>query len=201
MKFETMTIGHVKSIAQRSLLWRWSELAGIRNFPALDDFQMDSRMLDPKSFMMWNVECNHEGQKQFRVRYQGGRLKQALHGDWTGKTMDELVPKSIRLYAVETAERCADSGHAVFSILSTIDDNGQRVDCERLLLPFGRARRVEQIVATMQLISLKGCFDRSTVLNNYQKCAVVEIAGCIAAGFKRPNHPHSRAAIEQDLNA
>ena len=100
--------------------------------------------------------------------------------------MDEAVPESVRQYALDTAQECAQSGCAIFSILSTVNTAGHRVDCERLLLPFGSSDEVEQIVASMQLISLKGNFERRSVLNDYQMTSRIELAGRIPAGFRRP---------------
>jgi hypothetical protein len=39
---------------------------------------------------------------------------------------------------------------------ATFDAKGHRVDCERLLLPPGEGSTVQQIVASLQLISIKG---------------------------------------------
>lgn len=186
MKFETLTVQHVKSISQRCLLWYWSELAGSRSFPAFSDFQFDSRMIDPKALMVWSIERG-SGHRKFRARYQGAQITQAFHTDWVGKMMDEAVPESVRQYALDTAQECAQSGCANFSILSTVDATGHRVDCERLLLPFGSNAKVEQIVASMQLISLKGNFERRTVLNDYQMTSKIELAGRIPAGFRKPD--------------
>ena len=185
MEFETITVQHVKSISQRGLLWYWSELAGGRSFPAFSDFQFDSRMIDPKALMVWSIERGG-GHRQFRARYQGAQITQAFHSDWVGKMMDEAVPESVRQYALDTAQECAQSGCAIFSILSTVNTAGHRVDCERLLLPFGSSDEVEQIVASMQLISLKGNFERRSVLNDYQMTSRIELAGRIPAGFRRP---------------
>ncbi len=185
MKFETLTVQSVKSISQRSLLWYWNELAAGRRFPRLRDFHLDSRMHDPKGLMVWDVERS-DGSRKFRLREQGARLVEAFHGNWVGKTMDVVMPKAIRTYALDTANECAASGCTVFSILATEDAAGHRVDCERLLLPFGDGANVEQVVASLQLISLNGTFERRTILNSYRMTSRVELAGRIASGFARP---------------
>lgn len=195
MDFETLTIQAVKSISQRQLLWHWSELAAGRRFPASADFHVDARMHDPKQLLIWNIE-RESGRRRFRARFQGPRFSEVFRSDWVGRTMDEAVPECFRQFALDTAEECAATGCAIFSIISTLDAEGHRVDCERLLLPFGSGRDVEQIVSSMQLISLKGNFRRSTVLDNYRTVSTVELAGRIAAGFKRPAVATPGAVIE-----
>ena len=185
MKFETLTIQSVKSISQRALLWQWSELTAGRRFPPFSDFHVDGRTIDPKSILIWTVERD-AGDRRFRSRYHSGRLAEAFHGNWIGKTMEEMAPASLKQYALATANECVDSGCAVFSILSTLDRAGHRIDCERLLLPFGKSADVEQMVATMELISIKGDFQRRTILNEYRMASTIEVAGRIAAGFKKP---------------
>lgn len=185
MKFETLTVQDIKSISQRSILWYWSELAGSRRFPAFSDFQFDARMIDPKGLMVWGVE-HAGGRRKFRARHQGLRLAQTFHADWVGRTMDEVIPAAVRTYALDAAEECASSGCAIFSVLSTFDPAGDRIDCERLLLPFGSDAEVQHILASMKLISLKGSFERRTVLNNFRMVSKVELAGRIPAGFRKP---------------
>jgi hypothetical protein len=57
---------------------------------------------------------------------------------WAGKTMEQVVPMSLRKVTLEAAKECANSGCMVYSIFSTIDAYDTQVDCHRLLLPFGR---------------------------------------------------------------
>jgi len=185
MKFETLTIQSVKSISQRRLLWCWNELAAGRRFPAFSDFHLDARMHDPKGLLIWSIERD-AGRRKFRARYHSERITEVFQNTWIGKTMDEVVPESVRQYALDAADECAEGGSAVFSIISTADLDGNRIDCERLLLPFGNSVEVDQIVASMQLISLKGSFERRTVINDYQMTSRVELAGRISAGFAKP---------------
>ena len=51
--------------------------------------------------------------------------------------MDEVVPEPLRNFAIDAAEACAMTGRAIYTILRTTDGAGQRIDCARLLLPFG----------------------------------------------------------------
>jgi hypothetical protein len=56
------------------------------------------------------------------------------------------------------------------------------VDCERLLLPLGEGSTVQQIVASLQLISLKGEFERKSVLSKFETLSEVVFAGRIRSG-------------------
>ncbi|WJR80180.1 hypothetical protein [Bradyrhizobium sp. NP1] len=186
MHFEALSPQAIKSITQRSLLLEWNELARGRRFPALSGFHPDAGLHDPAQLIIWNVE-HDGGTRRFRACYQGRYLAEAFNASWVGRTLDTVVPDCLRPFVLETANECVDSRCAVFSILSTLDIAGHRVDCERLLLPFGRdGEIVEQVVASVQLISLKGSFDRKTVLQRYQQGLEITVAGRISAGFARP---------------
>ena len=60
------------------------------------------------------------------------------------------------------------TGCAVYTILRTYDDAGFAIDLERLLLPFGKDGRVQQILASLQLISLEGTVERSKVVGSFE---------------------------------
>ena len=90
--------------------------------------------------------------------------------------MDEVVPISLKAFTLDAANECAEGGHAIFTVLTTKDSNGQGIDCERLLLPFGEGEKVKQIVASLQLISLTGEFTRQSVLRKFEDSAHVPLA-------------------------
>ena len=93
---------------------------------------------------------------------------------------------SLRRVTLEAARECATSGCLIYTLVSTIDTNENRVDCERLLLPFGRdGSKVEQILASLQLISVPGEIRRKKILNNFQIQADVLSSGKIKSGFTK----------------
>jgi hypothetical protein len=128
----------------------------------------------------WNIEG--EGRlRKFRALYQGESVADVFNSAWAGKTMEQVVPMSLRKLTLEAAKECATSGCAVYSIFSTIDASDTRVDCHRLLLPFGRdGAKVEQILASLQLTIVQG---RGRVLNHFEMQADVLFAGRIKSGF------------------
>ena len=144
-----------------------------------------ARLHDPKQIVVWNAE-NENGQRRFRALYQGSNVGEVFNSAWAGKTMDEVVPASLRTFTIDAANDCASSQCAIYTVLTTVDANGRDVNCERLLLPLGRKRVVEQIVASLQLISLTGEFERKSVLTNFEKQSHIAFAGRIRSGAMMP---------------
>jgi hypothetical protein len=175
--FPDLPVQQINSISQRALFNHWSEAAGKNAFPSIDDFDPGERVHDPKQLIIWRVEQN-EGQYQFRALYQGGHISNAFGASWAGKTMDEVVPEFARYIVIASAKACVRSGCAIYSVFRTTDPNGRAIDCERLLLPLGR-RAVEQIVASVQLVSLKGEFQRDTVVKGFEARMDLVLAGKI----------------------
>ena len=70
------------------------------------------------------------------------------------------------------------------SIITTIDANAHVVECERLLLPFGRDGVVEHFIAALQLISYQGTVDRSTVAHEFETRCEMTFAGVIPASAR-----------------
>jgi hypothetical protein len=130
----------IKSVTQRALASYWDRLAGGRAFPAFTEFEPDATGHDPKQLVVWNIEGAGPLQK-FRALYQGDNVAEVFNSNWAGKTMEQVVPMSLRRITLDAAKECAASGCLIYAIFSTVDANDQRIDCERLLLPFGRDGR------------------------------------------------------------
>ena len=94
-------------------------------------------------------------------------------------TMEEITPEPMRDLIVQTARACADSGCPFYTIFSTFNAEGHQVDCERLLLPFGRYGRVMQLVGSLQLVSAKGQFTRRSALTDFGIAAQLTLAGFV----------------------
>jgi hypothetical protein len=82
--------------------------------------------------------------------------------------MDEVVPGPLKKISRDTAQECAASGCAIYGIFTFIAINGHRVDCERLLLPSGRNGAIEQILASLQLVSFKAPVERQTFAADFE---------------------------------
>jgi hypothetical protein len=181
MKFQNTTAERVASISQRALLLYWQRQAGGRPFPALAEFSPAERIHDPKQLVIWQVE-HDGGKRRFRALHHGAHVAEVFGGSWAGRTMDDVVPRFALPFALHSAEACALTGRAVYTVFRTRDAQDRTVDCERLLLPLGRGGKVEQIVASLQLISLQGEFRRDTVLEKFDANIDVAFAGVIAGG-------------------
>jgi hypothetical protein len=174
----------------------WGRLAGRRTFPRLEEFQPEQRMHDPQQLAFWNVE-DVEGGRVFRALANGRYLTEAYNLSWVGKTMDEIAPAPTREWILQTARECVDSGCPMYSVMTTVDPEGQQVDCERLLLPFGRYGRVTQLVGSLQLVSVKGGFTRQSALAAFNRKAEVTLAGPVR--IEAPKHaPRATEVIELD---
>jgi hypothetical protein len=117
--------------------------------------------------VVWKVEADNE-RNIFRALYRGSLLNQAFKDDWIGKTLTEIIPPSLRSAIISASDHCAMTGCAVYTVLRTYDDAGFAIDLERLLLPFGKDGRVQQILASLQLISLEGTIERAKVVECFE---------------------------------
>src|ERR1700737_822473 len=196
MLFEFATPEAIKSVTQRALASSWDQLAAGRAFPAFTEFKPEASSHDPKQLVVWNIEGAGRLLK-FRALYQGENVAEVFNSSWAGKTMEQVVPMSLRRITLDAAMECAASGCLVYTIVSTIDSNDRRVDCERLLLPFGRdGSKVEQILGSLQLVGIPGEVRRNKILNNFQMQADLLFSGKIKSGFTKTNPASTIPAID-----
>jgi hypothetical protein len=173
----------VRSANQRALASQWNRLSAGRLFPAFTEFKPEPDKYDPRQLVVWSIEGEGR-QLKFRALYQGENVAEVFNSAWTGKTMEQVVPMSLRRVTLEAAKECVRSRCLIYTIVSTIDSNERRVDCERLLLPFGRdGSRVEQILAFLQLKSVEGQVRRRKILNNFELQADLVSSFKIKSGF------------------
>jgi hypothetical protein len=179
MKLETATPERIASTSQRALLLYWQHVAAGRRYPTIAEFTPSERTHDPEQLVTWQVE--HAGPKRvYRAKHHGAHVAQVFGEKWQGRTMDEVVPAFGRAFALYSANACATTGCAVYTIFRTRDPQGRPIDCERLLLPLGRDGQVDEIIASLQLISLQGDFRRETVLQAFDANIDVAFAGVIS---------------------
>jgi hypothetical protein len=141
------------------------------------DFKPEPGVYNSGQLVVWNIEGAGPLQK-FRALYQGENVAEVFNSAWAGKTMDQVVPISLRRVTLDAAKECASSGCLIYTIVSTIDANDHRVDRERLLVPFGSdGSKVEQILASLQLTSAPGRIQRTKILNNFEMQADLLLSG------------------------
>jgi hypothetical protein len=144
--FEHGTVHSIRSSSQRGLTAAWAQLAS-QGLPAFDQFHPGTRVHDPDQLAAWKVEGT-EKQFVFPALYRGRLLDEAFSNSWTGKTLTEVTPVSLRPAIIGASAECARSGCVIYTILRTYNEAGCSVDFERLLLPFGQNGRVEILVAS-----------------------------------------------------
>jgi hypothetical protein len=183
MTFKPAPLEAIKSASQRALAAYWDRLATGRRFPAFTALKPAPDMYDPKQLVVWNVEGEGRNLK-FRALYQGDNVAEVFNTAWAGKTMEQVVPMSLRRLTLDAAKECAASGCLIYSVFSTIDSHEQRVNCERLLMPFGRDDgKVEQILGSLQLTCIQGGVRRKKILGSFALQADVLFSGKIPSGF------------------
>lgn len=185
MTFRLASVHTIRSPSQRALAQYWDELAAGRPFPPFTEFRPDSAIHDPKQLVVWNVEGKGRLRK-FRALYQGERVFEVFNTAWAGKTMQEVVPMALRRPALDAARECADSGCMVYMVLSTWDSQDNRIDCERLLLPFGAGGRVEQLLGSLQLTNVANKVRRKTALGHFEIHTEIIKSAKIKSSLTRP---------------
>ena len=151
-----------------------------QGLPVFDRFHPDTRVHDPKQLAAWKVEVSAD-QFDFRALYRGPLVDEAFSSSWTGKTLTEVTPASLKPVIVTASEQCARTGCAIYTILRTHNNAGGPADFERLLLPFGTNGRVEMIVASLQLTSMKGSFERANIVKHFEAQADIVLSLRISA--------------------
>jgi hypothetical protein len=203
IKFPDGTVSDICSISQRGLATYWARLAKDR-MPSFQEFDPGQRVHDPKQLAIWNVEAG-SGRTVFRALYRGSLLDEAFNEGWKGRTLDDLIPQALLPTMFSGSQECFAKGCAIYMILRTVDGAGHSVDLERLLLPFGEGGKVQQIIASLQLISLTGTADRQKIMSQFNAHLNCVLSVCIpVAGFaaaKQPAHELiSRADSLRALN-
>jgi len=79
-----------------------------------------------------------------------------------------VTPPSLQSIILSASDQCASTGCAVYTVLRTYDSACFAIDLERLLLPFGKDGRVQQILASLQLISLESTVERDKVVGSFE---------------------------------
>jgi hypothetical protein len=197
MPFQSVSMHAIRSSNQRALATHWNMLATDRRFPSFAAFQPQPKDHSPEQLIVWDVETGGDASSRFRIRRLGLRAEETLGAGMIGKTMDEVVPPSLKTISLDGAHACAASGSAIYAIITTIT-NGHQVDCERLMLPFGEGDTVEQIVASLQLISFQGPIDRREIRSDFEMRCSLSFAGSINSDWAVRN-PGAVAAPKQPV--
>jgi hypothetical protein len=163
--FQSADPSIVKSIRQRELLNAWLRaLRKPKPLPSLLDFKPDRINDDELSDMMgFNVEGDGETAR-YVITHEGARLT-ATYGnehvdpaERTNRYLDDAIGPDRYARVVPSYRTCIALRRPTYSVSMVRDPDGKDVSYERLLLPFGPADRVEQIVGSYKAISFDGGF-------------------------------------------
>ena len=165
MSFQSSNPSIVKSIRQRELLNTWlRSLRKPKPLPSLLDFKPDRINDDELADMMgFNVEGDGEAAR-YVITHEGSRLTATYGNDHvdpalrTNRYLDDAIGPDRYARVVPSYRACVSLRRPTYSISMVRDGDGKDVSYERLLLPFGPAERVEQIVGSYKAISFDGGF-------------------------------------------
>ena len=190
MEFGSADPSVVRSVKQRDLLNAWLRALGKgRALPLLADYRPERIADELLDMMGYDVE-GEGADARFLITQQGSRLA-ATYGNEqvdparrTNRYLDDAIGPQRYARVIPCYRACLAHRRPTYSISMVQDDDGKDVSYERLLLPFGTAGRVEQIVGSFKAISIEGGFKVSNLM-----------------GIKSPATPVSvvRAVIDLDF--
>ena len=175
MRFEAIPLQAVKSISQRNLAVHWQGLQTRFGLPRFADFSPGERAHDPRQLLLWTVD-GRNGERSYRHLYAGTYAFEVFGPDASA----DSVPECLRDIFKSGLDACATSAGLIYMSIDTSDPSGHPIACERLLLPFGSgSHNVTHILASLQLVSLEGTFQRRTILQQFERKTEVTLCGRI----------------------
>jgi hypothetical protein len=201
MEFASANPSVVRSIKQRVLLDAWLHASRkSRALPAVGDYQPDGIANELTDMMGFDIEGEGDDVR-FLITQEGATLAAAYGnqhsdpGQRTNRYLDDAIGPARYARVVPCYRTCLARKRPVYSISTAQDADGKDVSFERLLLPFGRADRVEQIVGSYKAISIEGGFKITNLMGVRPKATpVIVIRAVIDLDFVRTaasQHPSS----------
>jgi len=183
MKFESANPSVVRSIKQRDLLNTWLRaLRKPQSLPVLSDFRPERITDELPDMMAFNVEGEGDvAVARFVITHEGARLT-ATYGNEhidpdkrTNRYLDDAIGPHRYARVVASYRACLAHKRPTYSVSTVQDGDGKDVSYERLLLPFGKAGTVEQIVGSYKAISVDGGFKVSNLMGIRPKALPVSV--------------------------
>ncbi len=162
MEFASANPSVIRSIKQRSLLNAWLRTPRKPDgLPAIADFQPEDIADEMADMMGFNVEGEGDDAR-FLITQEGARLALTYgNKDPTqriNRYLDDAIGPDRYVRVAPYYRTLLARKLPTYSIAAIQDADGKEVSYERLLLPFGRADHVEQIVGSYKTISIEGRF-------------------------------------------
>ena len=185
MEFESANPSVVRSIKQRELLNAWLHAFGKRRaLPAVADYQPDR--IDDELVDMMGFDVEGEGDNaRFVITQEGSRLATTYGNEHidpdkrTNRYLDDAIGPALYARVVPSYRTCLERKRPTYSIAMVQDADGKDVSYERLLLPFGSADNVQQIVGSYKAISIEGDFKITNLMGIRPRAVPVIIVRAI----------------------
>lgn len=156
--FESAGPSVIKSIRQRDFVNTWLRLFAARAMlPAIADFN-PNRMEDEAPDLAYFDVIDRGGETRYRTTDAGARLVDSFGFLARQRDLQDVLSPNIWRYSQPIYDTCVARRLPVYSEFSVLDAAGSEVMYERLLLPFGDASGVKQIIVSLKSISLEGHF-------------------------------------------
>lgn len=185
MQFESANPSVVRSIRQRELLNTWLRaMVKPRPLPVLADYRPDGIADELADMMGFDVEgCGDDA--RFLITQEGATLTKAYGNEHidpeqrTNRYLDDAIGPERYEHVVTLYRTCVARKRPTYSISMVQDPDGKDVQYERLLLPFGSAGNVEQIVGSYKAISFEGRFKINNLMGIRPKAVPVIVVRAI----------------------
>lgn len=183
MEFASANPSVVRSVKQRDLLNAWLRAVGKgRALPAIGDYRPE-RIADELADMMgYDVEGSGDNAR-FVITQEGARLT-ATYGNESidkraNRYLDDAIGPARYARVVPSYRACVMHKRPTYSVSMLQDADGKDVSYERLLLPFGSADTVEQIVGSFKAISIEGGFKINNLMGVRSRATPVSVVNVV----------------------
>ena len=181
MEFTSANPSVVRSVKQRDLLNAWLRALGNgRALPMLADYRPERIADELVDMMGYDVEGDGDDVR-FLITQEGSRLS-ATYGNEhiepdkrTNRYLDDAIGPMRYGWVIPFYRACLAHRRPIYSIAMVQDADGKDVSYERLLLPFGSAGKVEQIVGSFKAISIEGKFKVNNLMGITSRTTPVSV--------------------------
>jgi hypothetical protein len=183
MGFGSANPSVVRSVKQRDLLNAWLRACGKqRPLPVIADYRPE-RIADELAEMMgFDVEGRGDTAR-FLITHEGARLTATYGNEHPDKRstryLDDAIGPARYARVVPSYRACLARRRATYSVSMVQDLDGKDVSYERLLLPFGSAGDVEQIIGSYKAISIEGGFKIDNLMGIKSRRMPVDVVNAV----------------------
>jgi hypothetical protein len=203
MKFTSANPSVVRSVKQRDLLNAW--LRALRSsgaLPLLTDYRPERVADELVDMMGYDVEGDGGrrpvSDHSARLAAKHDLRQRAHRAAPANQPLSRRCDRPGTLCARGPCLSCLPGAQAADPTISTVrDDDGKEVSYERLLLPFGSAGKVEQLVGSFKAISIEGRFKIANLMGLRSGAKPVSVINAVIdLDFVRVGIPAGSASDE-----